>query len=178
MPVPGMPVLTSWRMARVTRRLGDSEDVVEDGILFRHPMIYARPAMEALLGLLSLVLLVFSPADVGWFFLLLGLGLLGHAAFLALESYLDIIVITNLRIFRQQGITWTLYSSMPLKRVVDITVDQSSWGQLFHYAHFTFESASGDRLLRDIKFVADPWLRDRVVQRSLARLAGHSEHRP
>ena len=173
-----MPALKPWRMARVTRRLGDSEDVVENGILYRHVMIYAGAVLEALLGLLSLVLLVFSPADVGWFFLLLGIGLLLHAAYRALLSYLDIIVITNLRIFRQQGVGWTLYASMPLKRVVDITVDQSSWGQLFGYAHFTFESASGDRLLRDIKFIAHPWLRDQVIQRSLARLSGHSEHRP
>jgi membrane protein implicated in regulation of membrane protease activity len=181
----GPAFLPSWRMRRVTRRLldedgprGTSEDIVTNGMWLRHPMIYAGPLLEGVLSFLALWLLVFAPVDVGWLFFLLWIGLLLHAGYRALESYMDVIVITDLRIFRMRGLNGTLYSSMPLKRVVDITVEQTTWGQLFGFAHFTFDSASGDRLLRDVKFISKPWLRDRVIQQRLARLSGRSELEP
>jgi hypothetical protein len=180
MAVPGLHALRRLRRRRVAKRLlpydgagGSDEVIITDGAVHHHWAAYAVPALWALLAVVTLWLGLVSSTQVGWFFLLLGVGLGVHAGLKALRTFMDVFVITNFRVFRVSGLPGfgpTKYASTPLSRILDITVDQTSLGQLLGYGHFTFESAAQEQGLRDIRFVSRPLQRDRIIQQQQLRL--------
>jgi uncharacterized membrane protein YdbT with pleckstrin-like domain len=108
-----------------------------------------------------------SPLRDGPVLLAVAAALALHAAWQALNVYMDVFVITDLRVFRVTGVTpltTKKQASTPLSRILDITVAQPPLGQLLGYGHFTFESAAQEQGLRDIKFVNDPMHRDKLIQ--------------
>jgi len=169
--------LRRLREKRVTRRLlidddavGDDEVIITDGEVHHHWVAYTVPALECVLALGVLWLMATSSAQVGWLFIVLFCGLVGHAALKAVETYLDVFVITSFRVFRVSGLGATKYASTPLSRILDITVEQTPLGLMLGYGHFTFESAAQEQGLRDIRFVARPLVRDRIIQQQQLRL--------
>jgi len=60
-------------------------------------------------------------------------------------------------------------ATMPLGRILDITVLKPMSGRILGYGHFTFESAAQDQGLREIRFVGDPDQRDLSIQRVVQR---------
>jgi hypothetical protein len=78
-----------------------------------------------------------------------------------------------MRVFRVHGVLGSTVATMPITRILDITVEKPLLGRMLGYGHFVFESAAQEQGLRDVRFVGDPDERDltiqRVVQRSGAR---------
>ena len=72
-----------------------------------------------------------------------------------LEEYRDRFVITNQRVFRVHGVLDTQRASVPLGRILDITVKKPFIGQILNYGHFVFESAAQVQGLNEIRYVAD-----------------------
>jgi PH (Pleckstrin Homology) domain-containing protein len=160
----------SWqRSKRVSKRLlqsADDAEVIVDEV-HHHWVVYTLPVLEMLGALIVLYVLLVSPPRDGVLLLAVAAALAGHAAWQALNVYMDVFVITDLRVFRVTGVTpltTKKQASTPLSRILDITVSQPPLGQLLGYGHFTFESAAQEQGLRDIKFVTDPMHRDKLIQ--------------
>ena len=73
--------------------------------------------------------------------------------FALLEEYRDRFVITNQRVFRVNGILTTARASVPLLRILDITVNKPVIGRWLNYGHFVFESAAQVQGLNSITYV-------------------------
>lgn len=83
--------------------------------------------------------------------------------------FMDRFVVTNMRVFRVHGVLSQHLATMPMTRILDISVFQPFLGRILGYGHFTFESAAQDQGLRDIRFVGDPERRDLTIQRVIQR---------
>ena len=92
------------------------------------------------------------------------------AAYVPASAYgLDRFVVTNMRVFRVNGVLARSLATMPLSRILDITVQKPLIGRLLGYGHFVFESAAQAQGLRDISFVGRPDERDLTIQRVVQR---------
>lgn len=148
--------------------LRDEGEVIVDEVR-HHWAAYVRSILETLLSLTLLVASAYVPVQVGWLPLLLGFAALAHAGWLALRERRDLFVITNMRVFRVHGVLSQNLSTMPLSRILDITVVKPLHGRLLGFGHFRFESAARDRGLRDVRFVARADERDLAIQRVVQR---------
>jgi hypothetical protein len=74
-----------------------------------------------------------------------------------------------MRVFRIHGVLSTRLATMPLHRILDITVVKPLHGRLFGFGHFVFESAAQEQGLRDIRYVGRPDDRDLSIQRVVQR---------
>ncbi|TRY17437.1 PH domain-containing protein [Tessaracoccus rhinocerotis] len=84
-------------------------------------------------------------------------------------AHMDRFVITNMRVFRIHGVFNQHLATMPMTRILDISLTQSLEGQLLGYGHFVFESAAQDQGLKEIRFVGRPEERDLTIQRVIQR---------
>jgi hypothetical protein len=89
--------------------------------------------------------------------------LIGHAAYASYRDFLDVMVITNFRVFRITGIPVTKRASMPLSRILDVTVRRPPLGAILNYGHFTFESAAQTQGMKDVKFVPHPFDYEKMI---------------
>jgi hypothetical protein len=153
----------------------EDEQVVK--VVRHHEIVYALPAIEIFALVPLLLLAVFGPIQIGWLFILLGLGLAGHGVYCAWRERRDIFVVTNMRVFRMTGIIATKIATMPNTRILDITVTKPLMGRLLDYGHFTFESAAQAQGLRVIKYIPDPDDLDLTIQQVVQR-AGLRGPRP
>ncbi|MGJ9414177.1 PH domain-containing protein [Aeromicrobium sp. CF4.19] len=145
----------------------EGEHVVD--LVRKHPIVYLRPGAE-LVGVAGLcALALFGPIQLGWLFLLAGAALGLHALYLMLREHRDLFVITNMRVFRASGVFSVRIATMPITRILDITVEKPLIGRILGYGHFVFESAAQAQGLRDIRFIADPDERDLTIQRVVQR---------
>jgi uncharacterized membrane protein YdbT with pleckstrin-like domain len=101
--------------------------------------------------------------------LVLGLALGGQALFRVVDEHRDRFVITNMRVFRVHGTFSTQRASVPLGRILDITVKKPLIGRLLNYGHFVFESAAQVQGISEIRFVADIDGRDALLQETMQR---------
>ena len=145
----------------------EGEVIVEE--VAHHWVVYVLPGIEALFGLGFWWLALVSSLEVAWLPLLIGLGLVVHATWQALVDHMDRFVITNMRVFRVSGVLSHKLATMPLRRILDITVEKPLVGRLLNFGHFVFESAAQEQGLRDIRFVGRPYERDLVIQRVVQR---------
>lgn len=148
--------------------LRDEGEVVVDEVR-KHAVAYLRPAAEAALGLLLLIGVPFVDPDLAWVPLVVAIALLLHGAWLALQARMDVFVITNMRVFRVHGVLAQELATMPLTRILDITVAKPLVGRVLGYGHFVFESAAQEQGLRDIRYVGRPDTRDLAIQRVVQR---------
>ncbi len=148
--------------------LREEGEVIVDEVL-HHWVVFVLPALEAAAGIVVLYLFLISPVQVAWLPLLLGFGILGHAGWKILNDHMDRFVITNMRVFRVRGVFRQRLATMPLTRILDISVEKPFLGWLLNYGHFIFESAAQAQGLRDIRFVGRPYERDLVIQRVVQR---------
>ena len=148
--------------------LREEDEVVVDEVA--HHWVAFLPASAY--GLVGLVLVLYLPlvdADLGWLVLLIALALLLVGGYKALGVHVDRFVITNMRVFRIHGVLAQSLATMPLTRILDITVQKPLVGRLLGYGHFVFESAAQAQGLRDIRFVGRPDERDLTIQRVVQR---------
>ena len=94
------------------------------------------------------------PSPVYWIFFLVGLTITVQAGYRLLEEYRDRFVITNQRLIRVNGVFDTQRASVPLGRILDITVKKPWIGHVLNYGHFVFESAAQVQGLNEIRYVA------------------------
>lgn len=153
----------------VDRHLLAAEGEVVVDLVRHHPIVFWRAVAEVVGGLLALVLAVIGPISLGWFFIVLFLGLVVHAVYLTAREHRDIFVITNMRVFRMTGVFSVRIATMPITRILDITVEKPLLGRLVGYGHFIFESAAQAQGLRHIRFIGDPDTRDLTIQRVIQR---------
>jgi hypothetical protein len=148
--------------------LREEGEVVVDEVR-HHWFAYVQPAVE---GVVALVLLVLSPfvfVEVAWLLLLVSLALGLHATWGAVREHRDRFVITNMRVFRVNGVLSQSLATMPLSRILDISVKKPLHGRLLGFGHFCFESAAQEQGLRDIRYVGRPDERDLAIQRVVQR---------
>ena len=148
--------------------LRDEGEVIVDEVR-KHWVAYVRPLVEAFAALALLITLPFLHPDLAWLPLLVAFGLLAHGGWRALHARMDRFVITNMRVFRVHGVLAQQLATMPLSRILDITVAKPLTGRVLGYGHFVFESAAQEQGLRDIRFVGRPDDRDLAIQRVVQR---------
>ena len=148
--------------------LEDEGEMVID-LVRHHRIVFWRPVAEALGWVLAWILALVGPIQLGWFFLVLGLGLALHAVYLTAREHRDVFVITNMRVFRMTGVFTVRIATMPITRILDITVEKPLLGRMLGYGHFIFESAAQAQGLRHIRFIGDPDARDLTIQRVIQR---------
>lgn len=143
-----------------------------------HPIVYLRAVLEAGLALVLVVLAVIGPASIGWLPLLLAAGLVGHAGYLWLRDQRDIFVLTDMRVFRVTGIFSTKRATVPINRILDVTVERPLLGRWpFTYGHMTFESAAQEQGVRHIRYIGDVDVIDHAIQK-VVQDAGLRGRRP
>lgn len=111
----------------------------------------------------------FAAQQYFWLPLMMSLAALLIGLWKAHVNYMDRFVITNMRVFRVHGVFNINLATMPMSRILDISLHQPFVGQIFGFGHFVFETAAQDQGLRDITFVGDPQRRDLTIQRVIAR---------
>lgn len=148
--------------------LRDEGEVIVDEVM-HHWIVYILPVVEVLAAIGLLVAFPFINVNLAWFPFLLAFALLLHAVWKALAAHRDRFVITNMRVFRVHGVLSQEHATMPLSRILDITVKKPLQGRLLGYGHFVFESAAQEQGLRDIRFIARPDARDLAIQRVVQR---------
>jgi Bacterial PH domain len=157
----------------------EDEDVVD--VVHKHPVVYVMPGLLAAAGLICWMLVPFSSVELGWAPMLVGLGLITWGGLKALQRNIDRFVVTNQRVFRVHGLFNRKEATMPLSRILDISIDKPLQGRILNYGHFTFESAAQEQGLREIRFVANADSRNLTIQRVVTRagLRGRSpQHVP
>lgn len=135
----------------------------------KHWVVFVRPVLQALVGLVLAVAVPFVDLDFAWLVMVVTAGLWAHAGWRILAEHLDRFVITNMRVFRLHGVLARQLATMPLSRILDITVEIPLAGRLLGYGHFCFESAAQEQGLREISFVGRPSERDLIIQRVVQR---------
>jgi membrane protein YdbS with pleckstrin-like domain len=148
--------------------LRDEGEVVVDEVE-HHWVAYVRASLEAALAFVLLFASLLVSIDVAWVLMLLGAAVALHAGWATLRERHDRFVITNMRVFRIHGVLSTHLATMPLSRILDITVDKPFAGRIFGYGHFVFESAAQEQGLREIRYVGRPDDRDLTIQRVVQR---------
>lgn len=151
-----------------THLLREEGEVIVDEVP-HHWVVYVVPMLECALAVGLFYVFLLSPVDIAWLPLLLAFGVLAHAAWKSLVEHMDRFVITNMRVFRVRGVLSQKLATMPLGRILDITVEKPFSGRLLNYGHFVFESAAQEQGLREIRFVGRPYQRDLVIQRVVQR---------
>ena len=91
--------------------------------------------------------------------------MVANAGWALAGQFRDRFVVTNQKVYRVHGNLNQLRASMPLTRILDITVDRPVLGRVLGYGHFVFESAAQDQGLREIKWVSEIDDRERLIQR-------------
>jgi hypothetical protein len=156
----------------------EDEDVVD--IVHKHWVVYLLPGLLVWAGIVCWAVVPLSSLDVGWLPFLGGTGLVLWGVVKALQRNIDRFVVTNQRVFRVHGLFNRKEATMPLSRILDISVDKPLHGRILDFGHFTFESAAQAQGLRDIRYVARPDERNLTIQRVVTRagLRGRSPHAP
>jgi hypothetical protein len=148
--------------------LREEGEVIVDEVR-HHWAAYTIPVLETVLAVPLVVGAPFVSVNVAWLMLILGFGLLLHAVWGALREHRDRFVITNMRVFRVHGVLAQHSATMPLIRILDISVVKPLHGRLLGFGHFVFESAAQEQGLRDIRYVGRPNERDKAIQRVVQR---------
>jgi membrane protein YdbS with pleckstrin-like domain len=147
--------------------VAEDEQIVDE--VRRHPMAIFFPMLRLIAAVLIFFAALLGGPRIGWVLILVGAVIALQALWRILSEHMDRFVITNMRVFRVHGIFSQNRATMPMSRILDITVEKPFAGRIFGYGHFVFESAAQDQGLRDIRFVGRPDERDLVIQTVIQR---------
>jgi len=120
----------------------------------KHWVASLWPAIRLVVGMLIFLSAWALQELAFWVFFIVGLVIAVQAAWRLLEEFRDRFVITNQRLIRVNGVFDTQRASVPLGRILDITVKKPSLGHILNYGHFVFESAAQVQGLNEIRYVA------------------------
>ena len=138
-------------------------------VVHHHWAAFTIPFLEGCGALVMLWLTAVVPADLSTVPLVVAIGLALHGLWGYVREKHDRFVITNMRVFRIHGVLSQSLATMPLHRILDITVVKPLHGRLLGFGHFVFESAAQEQGLRDIRYVGRPDERDLSIQRVVQR---------
>jgi uncharacterized membrane protein YdbT with pleckstrin-like domain len=141
-----------------------SEDEVIIDEVTHHWVCYIKPVLVVLTGVALMVAALFVDAQAALLVLVPGALITVYGAYRAAEVRMDVFVVTNMRVFRMTGVLSQTQATMPLSRILDITVRKPLLGRLLGYGHFTFESAAQEQGLREIHTVPRVDERDLTIQ--------------
>jgi membrane protein YdbS with pleckstrin-like domain len=130
----------------------------------KHWAASAWPSVRLAISIVIFVNAFAFQGAVYWILFLLGMLLGLQALWRILYEYRDRFVITNQRVFRVHGILSTARASVPLLRILDITVRKSVIGRWLNYGDFVFESAAQVQGLNEITYVKDIDQREDVLR--------------
>jgi uncharacterized membrane protein YdbT with pleckstrin-like domain len=156
--------VVSWLDPHVDRYIlstAGEQKVVE---VRQHWAASAFPTVRLVIGTVIFVSAFAYQAPVYWVFIIIGGALAGQALWRILEEYRDRFVITNQRVFRVHGVLSVARASVPLLRILDITVKKSFIGRWLNFGHFVFESAAQVQGLNEIRYVKDIDQREDVLR--------------
>jgi uncharacterized membrane protein YdbT with pleckstrin-like domain len=159
-------VLTDPQIGR--HLLREEGEVIVDEVR-HHWIVFIIPTLVVLAGLALFVWSPFIRVDLAWFPIVLSFGLVAYGGYKWLFQWMDRFVITNMRVFRVHGVFSQQLATMPLARILDITVRKPLHGRLLGFGHFVFESAAQEQGLRDIRYIGHPYQRDLAIQRVVQR---------
>jgi membrane protein YdbS with pleckstrin-like domain len=83
------------------------------------------------------------------------LGALGYYALRVGEWWMRHFIVTRRRVLLTSGVIVRTVTLLPLRRITDLTWEETFFGQLLGYGSFRFESAGQDQALRHITFMPD-----------------------
>ena len=106
-----------------------------------------------------------------------------HSLWRMLAVRMDRFVVTNMRVFRVHGILSQHVATMPISRILDISVHTPIIGRIFNYGHFVFESAAQEQGSARSASSAPPDQRGLTIQRVIQRSGlrgggGRPQNRP
>lgn len=154
---------------KVERHLiADEGEVIIDEV-HKHWAAIVGPIIEVFAAVAVLLLIFWAPSGAYWVPIFLSIGLAIHGGWRILQARMDRFVVTNMRVFRVHGIFSQNIATMPIARILDISVHKPFIGRIFGYGHFVFESAAQDQGLREIRFVGAPNERGATIQRVIQR---------
>jgi uncharacterized membrane protein YdbT with pleckstrin-like domain len=145
----------------------EGEQVIDE--VRHHPVVYVTSVLEFLALIAVLIATAFVRLDVAIVPIAIAVLLGLHLGYHALKEHMDRFVVTNMRVFRISGVFTRKVATMPISRILDISVDQPFLGRVMGFGHLTFESAAQEQGLRDIKYVGHPSERDLTIQRVIQR---------
>ena len=145
----------------------EGEEIVDE--VRRHPLAFVTPTLIILLGLAVVAISFVVPVDFASIPLGVGVAIGLFGLYRGLAVHMDRFVITNMRVFRIHGVFTQHKATMPMSRILDISVHKPLIGRVFRYGHFVFESAAQDQGLRDIRYVGRPDERDQIIQTVIQR---------
>jgi membrane protein YdbS with pleckstrin-like domain len=122
-------------------------------------------AVRLAIGLVIFVSAWAFEEPIYWIFFVIGLAIVLQALWRILEEYRDRFVITNQRVFRVHGVLNVNRATVPLLRILDITVKKPLIGRWLNYGHFVFESAAQVQGLNEIRYVADIDEREHILRK-------------
>jgi len=134
----------------------------------KHWAASAWPAVRLAVGVVIFMSAFAFQGAIYWLLFVLGLVVGLQALYRILEEYRDRFIITNQRVFRVNGVFSTARASVPLLRILDITVNKPLIGRWLNYGHFIFESAAQVQGLNKITFVRDIDQREDVLRMVMA----------
>ena len=103
-------------------------------------------------------------ASVGFVLLV---GALGYLALRVGEWWMRHFIVTNRRVLLTSGIIVRTVALLPLRRITDLTWEETFFGQILGYGSFRFESAGQDQALRHLTYMPDAQRRYRQVSELL-----------
>jgi membrane protein YdbS with pleckstrin-like domain len=154
----------SWLDPHVDRYIlntAGEQKVVE---VHKHWFAMAWPAVRVAIGVVIVVTAFAYQGFVYWVLFVLGMALGLQALWRMLQEYRDRFVITNQRVFRVNGVLATARASVPLLRILDITVNKPAIGRWLNFGHFVFESAAQVQGLNEIRYVGNIDEREDVLR--------------
>ena len=163
-----MVSLSRFLRPEASRRLlvDEGEFIVDE--VSKHWVCYVVPTSLVVLGIVvALVMPLLGPA--WWVALIVAIVAAALGFYRIHVEFMDRFLITNMRVFRVNGIVDQHMATMPIARILDISVSQPFLGQLLGYGHFVFESAAQDQGLKQINFVPRIEERDLTIQRVIQR---------
>ncbi len=144
----------------------EGEFIVDE--VTRHWVTRVVPVLAVVLGM-AMFLIMPLAKHLFWLPMLVGFGLGGWGFYRIHYEYMDRFVVTNMRVFRVHGVINQHMGTVPIARILDISVELPFLGQLLGFGHFVFESAAQDQGLKRIEFVPRIEERDLVIQRVIQR---------
>ena len=148
--------------------IDDEGEVVIDEVA-KHWAAIVTPVLELIAVVPVLLLVGLMPSPLYWLPIAGALFLVINGGWRILQAQMDRFVITNMRVFRVHGILTRHIATMPITRILDISVKRPVVGRIFGFGHFIFESAAQDQGLREIRFVGNPNARGLTIQRVIQR---------
>ena len=150
------PVLPGRASKDADKYLLPGEDVVL--ATRRHWAVLVEPTLKFLpVFVVGGVLFLLDPDNA--FTSVVGLVvLLGSLVYYALrvgEWWMRHFIVTRRRVLLTSGVIVRTVTLLPLRRITDLTWEETFFGQILGYGSFRFESAGQDQALRHITFMPD-----------------------